>query len=132
MSYQEKRYSLGFPEMDSQHQYLYQLFDAIEPVFASGDTAKEKKLIHDLEQYFMFHCECEEHLMRIYGTPGFAVHQSDHERVQHKLLQFLDDFEAGRLNPAAMRIFFTGWLMEHSQISDSEYVKWIVKCRGYI
>jgi hemerythrin-like metal-binding protein len=130
MSYQEQRYNLGFPEMDSQHHYLYQLFDALEPVFASGDASKAQKLIKEVEQYVMFHCECEEHLMRIYNTPGFAVHQSDHERVQQKLLQFLDDYEAGRLNPAAMRIFFTGWLMEHSELIDSEYVTWVNECRG--
>jgi hemerythrin-like metal-binding protein len=126
---QEERHQLGFPEMDSQHQYLYQLFDAIEPVFASGDKTRVQKLIREIEHYVMFHCECEEHLMRMYDTPGFAVHQSDHERMQQKLLQFLDDYEAGRLNYAAMQIFFTGWLMEHSHLSDSEYVKWIVECR---
>lgn len=34
------------------------------------------------------------------------------------------------LNPAALKIFLTGWLMEHSSISDSMYVKWIMKCRA--
>ncbi len=127
--HQEQRHHLGFPEMDSQHQYLYQLFDSIEPVFASGEKGRAEKLIREIEHYIMFHCECEEHLMRMYGTPSFAVHQSDHERMQQKLLQFLDDYEAGNLNHTAMRIFFTGWLMEHSLLSDSEYVKWIVEHR---
>ncbi|HEX2957751.1 MAG TPA: hemerythrin family protein [Chitinispirillaceae bacterium] len=126
---QEQRHHLGFPEMDSQHQYLYLLFDAIVPAFASGEKKRVEKLMREIEHYIMFHCECEEHLMRMYDTPGFAEHQSDHERMQQKLLQFLDDYEAGRLNPAAMRIFFTGWLMEHSLLSDSEYVKWIAGCR---
>jgi hypothetical protein len=31
-----------------------------------------------------------------------------------------------------MRIFLTGWLMEHSTISDAEYVKWIVDQRAMI
>lgn len=121
----EKRYQIGFPEMDAQHDYCYELFDAIEPVFTSGDAEKLRKLMHEIERYVMFHCECEEHLMRMYDTPGFAVHQSDHERMQQKLVQFLDDYETGNMQPAAMRIFLTGWLMEHSRISDSEYVQWI-------
>ncbi|MBN1603787.1 MAG: hemerythrin family protein [Chitinispirillaceae bacterium] len=129
MAYQEERYTLGFPEMDSQHEYLYDLFDSIEPVFTSGNLSATERLVHEIEHYFIFHCECEEHLMRMYNTPSFAVHQSDHERAQQKLLQFLDDYEASRLNPAAMRIFFTGWLMEHSKLSDSEYVTWVKECR---
>ncbi len=129
MNDKNERYILGFPEMDVQHEYCYSLFDAIETTAASGDKDRITKLLHEIEIYLMFHFECEEHLMRMYGAPGFAVHQSDHERVGHKLVEFLDDFEAGRLNSAAMRIFFTGWLMEHSLLSDSEYVAWIKQRR---
>ena len=129
MSREEHRHVLGLPEMDSQHDYCYSLFDAIEPVFASGDKEKQQQLMQEIERYIMFHCECEEHLMRIYDTPGFAVHQSDHERMQQKLLTYIEDFEAGRLHPPARRIFLTGWLMEHSKITDSEYVEWIGKRR---
>jgi hemerythrin len=50
--------------------------------------------------------------------------------VESKLLQNLDDFEKNRLNPHAMRIFFVGWLMEHSSISDAEYVMWILDQRS--
>lgn len=126
----EQRYILGFPEMDVQHDYCYVLFDAIVPVFSSGDTTAQEALLREIERYVLFHCECEEHLMRMYDTPGFAVHQSDHERMQQKLLGFLDDYEAGKLQPAAVRIALTGWLMEHSRYSDSEYVDWITKKRA--
>ena len=106
----EQRYILGFPEMDAQHDYCYMLFDAIEPVFAADDTTAQENLLREIERYVLFHCECEEHLMRMYDTPGFAVHQSDHERMQQKLLGYLDDYEAGKLQPAALRIAMTGWL----------------------
>jgi hemerythrin-like metal-binding protein len=130
MPEKEQRYRLGLPEMDAQHDYCYVLFESIEPVFVSSDSEKQKRLIQEIEHYVMFHCECEEHLMRIYAMPGFAVHQSDHERMQQKLVQFLDDYEAGNLKPAALSIFLTGWLMEHSRISDSEYVRWIREKRA--
>jgi len=125
MNEYEKRHVLGLPEMDTQHDYLYSLFDALEPAGSKSDAGSLRKLIHEIEIYFMFHCESEEHLMRMYDFPGFSQHQSDHEQAQRRLLRFLDDFDAGVLNCAAMRIFLTGWLMEHSQISDSEYVTWI-------
>lgn len=132
MTEKEQRYHLGLPEMDAQHHYCYTLFDRIETVFASGDKERQRQLMREVERYVMFHCECEEHLMRIYETPGFAVHQSDHEQMQQKLLGYLEDYESGNLHSAAMRIFLTGWLMEHSRYSDSEYVAWIKEKREKI
>jgi hemerythrin len=123
------RYTLGFPEMDEQHRYLYELFDRLEQKTQLTSQVGVKALLGEIERYVLFHFACEEHLMRAYGDPGFAVHQSDHEQMGNKLVQFLDDFDAGRLNPAAMRIFLTGWLMEHSEISDAAYVRWILECR---
>ena len=117
------RHILGLPEMDTQHEYLYSLFDRIEAV---GQQERMKALLAEIERYLLFHFECEERLMRMYEFPGFGVHQSDHEQAGKRLVAFLDDFDNNRLNPAALRIFLTGWLMEHSRISDSEYVKMVV------
>jgi hemerythrin len=126
-----QRYRLGLPEMDTQHDYCYRLFDQIDLAAAAG-VVQLGVLLHEIERYLMFHFECEEHLMRMYNFPGFAVHQSDHEQVGNKLVGFLDDFDAGRLNHAALKIFLTGWLMEHSSMSDVEYVAWITGRRAEI
>jgi hemerythrin-like metal-binding protein len=125
----QPRYQLGFPEMDVQHDYCYRLFDAIDTASAAG-TQQLGKLLHEIEIYLMFHFECEEHLMRMYGFPGFATHQSDHEQAGNRFIGFLDDFEANRLNHAALQIFLTGWLMEHSSSCDTEYVPWIQERRA--
>jgi hemerythrin len=120
--------SLGLPEMDAQHAYLYSLFDRIE----SANADKMKELLREIEGYLLFHFSSEEHLMRHYKFPGFAVHSSDHEAAGTRLVRFLDDFDAARLNPAALRIFLIGWLSEHSKISDSQYAEWIKNCREKI
>ena len=125
----EKRYLLGFGEMDLQHDYLYSLFDQVEEITGSSDRQSSGKLIDEIDRYLGYHFTCEEYLMRIYKYSGFAAHQSDHEMAASKLVQFMDDFDNDRLNPAAMRIFLTGWLMEHSKTADSGYVKWIEDCR---
>ncbi len=130
MSNNNNRFDLNFPEMQTQHDYLYFLFDNFDSINASTDSVKVKNLLTEIEHYLMFHFSCEEHLMRLYQFPSFAVHQTDHERVETKLVQFLDDYDNGNLNPKAMQIFFTGWLMEHSSISDSEYVRWIEEKRS--
>jgi hemerythrin len=123
------RYVLGLPEMDEQHSYLYSLFDRIEQAPHVGNRTAAAALLDEIERYLMFHFESEELLMRRYGFPGFAQHQSDHETAGSRLVQFNYDFERGALNPAALKIFLTGWLMEHSEKADSEYVAWIRKCR---
>ena len=68
--------------------------------------------------------------MRHYRYPRFAEHQSDHEAFAARFVRFLDDFTGNRLNPAALRIFLTGWLMEHGEMSDRDYTDWIIKCRN--
>jgi hemerythrin-like metal-binding protein len=129
MNDNDKRHVLGFPEIDAQHDYCYRLFDSIEPVGAFGDMLKLQKLLREIEMYLMFHFECEEHLMRMYEFPGYIIHQGDHEQAGGQFVRFLDEFDAGALNPAKLTAFLIGWLMEHSAISDTEYVTWICQRR---
>jgi hemerythrin len=129
MDNENQRHILGIPEMDEQHRYLYGLFDMLENNVEVRDREKTNRLLPEIERYVLFHFASEELLMRSYNFPGFAVHQSDHENAGNRFVRFLDDFEAGTLNPAALRIFLTGWLMEHSMTSDAAYAAWIKKCR---
>jgi hemerythrin len=121
----QERHRLNLPEMDAQHEYLYSLFDQIGESRQVAARGQMQALLGEIERYILFHFESEERLMRAYGYAGFAVHQGDHEQAGNRLVAFLDDFDHDRLNPAALRIFLTGWLMEHSRISDSEYAKYI-------
>lgn len=123
------RHMLGIPEMDSQHSYLYSLFDHLEQNMTVDDNKAMALLLDEIQAYVMFHFDCEERFMRMYRAPGFAVHQTDHESAGAKLVSFLDDFEAGMLNPAKLRIFLTGWLMEHSRSSDEEYAHHVRRLR---
>jgi hemerythrin len=132
MSDPANRYVLNFPEMDEQHSYLYELFDTIEPCSLSGNTDAMKTLLVEIEKYLLYHFTCEEHLMRMYNFPGFAVHQSDHEQAGNRYVEFMDSFFAGTFNAAAARSFLAGWLSEHSWMSDKLYVAWIQNQRNTI
>ncbi len=130
MNEPHRRHILGFPEMDVQHDYCYRLFAMIVPSATGGGGPVFGTLLREIESYLLFHFESEEHLMRMYEYPGFAIHQSDHEQACRRLVRFLDDYEGGTLNPAALSIFLQGWLMEHSSAADSGYVKWIMERRA--
>ena len=125
-----KRHILDLPEMDAQHTYLYTLYDLIEDSIAVTNQAVMRSILKEIERYLLFHFQSEEFLMRSYAFAGFAVHQSDHEAAGTKLVQFLDDFDAGKLNPAALKIFLTGWLMEHSKTADEDYSRYIKQMRA--
>ncbi len=120
---------LNFPEMDEQHKYLYRIFDLLESDDHVTNKAFTEKLLKEIEHYINFHFTSEEHLMRMYEFPGFAIHQSDHEQAAMKFVGFMDDYDAGKLNPMALRLFLRNWLWEHSKESDTEYVKWIAEKR---
>ncbi len=126
------RYVLGMPEMDDQHTYLYCLFDAIPPAPREARGDLMARLMDEIERYLLFHFESEELLMRRYGFPGFALHQADHESAGRRFVRFQNDFENGDLNSAALKIFLTGWLMDHSKASDAEYVAWVKKMRAHV
>jgi len=130
MKNQSGRYILEFAEMDVQHDYLYRLFDSIEQSTEVTDISSMKNILREIERYLNFHFTSEEHLMRTYETPGYAEHQSDHENMASQFIRYLNDFDAAQLNPAAVKIFLTGWLMEHSESIDSQYVKHIKEIRS--
>ena len=130
MKDQRGRYILEFAEMDVQHEYLYRLFDSIEQSIEVTDVSFMKTVLQEIERYLNFHFTSEEHLIRSYEVPGFAEHQSDHENMASQFIRYINDFDAGQLNPAALRIFLTGWLMEHSEQSDSQYVSYIKEVRS--
>lgn len=132
MTQYNDRHQLGLPEMDEQHRYLYSLFDRIEKTPAVKNYSAFRLLLAEIERYIQFHFTSEENLMRAYGFSGFAVHQSDHETAANRFVRFSDDFDSHQLNPNQLRIFLTGWLMEHSQQSDNLYAEWIASVRSQI
>lgn len=115
---QHPRHLLGLPEMDSQHDYLYRLFDLLtnEP-----SPFAMKALLAEIEGMLDFHFTSEEHLIRHYKVPGFAAHQADHEQAAAAFLTGLAAFEHDELNPARLRATLTGWLSEHARAADQQY-----------
>jgi len=121
------RPQLGIPEMDAQHAYLYALFDRIGAEMTYDEMAA---LLHEIEGYLDFHFTSEEHLIRHYKAPGFALHQSDHEQAAEAFLKHLAAFEQDSMNPARLKNAMTGWLAEHSLSTDMEYAEFIRDVRN--
>jgi len=119
---------LGIPEMDAQHDYLYQLFDELVAQ-KEIPRATMKKLLDEIGGYLDFHITSEEHLIRHYKAPGFSVHQSDHEQAARMFVGYLDEFESGEINPRTLHNALTGWLSEHCATIDMQYAEHIRRVR---
>jgi hemerythrin-like metal-binding protein len=112
--------------MDTQHDYLYRLFDHLTK---EQSPAAMKALLDEIEGMLDFHFTSEEHLIRHYKVPGFAVHQADHEQAAAAFLNGMADFDRNQLNPARLQATLTGWLSEHAQSADQQYAEIILKRR---
>jgi hemerythrin-like metal-binding protein len=112
--------------MDTQHDYLYSLFDKIDSANTPDEMAA---LLQEIEGYLDFHFTSEEHLIRHYKVPDFAAHQADHHQAAEAFFKHVAAFEHGNLNPARMRNAMTGWLNEHSESTDMQYATFIQNIR---
>jgi len=126
MQKQHTKPVLGIPEMDAQHDYLYMLFDRLIEDQTQDEMAD---LLDEIAGYLDFHLTSEEHFIRHYKVPGFAVHKSDHELAAQSFLKYVDDFERGSLHPARLRNSMVGWLDEHSRGADMEYADFVRELR---
>jgi hemerythrin-like metal-binding protein len=119
--------SLGIPEMDTQHDYLYLLFEQLLKQHSRDDMSN---LLDEIAGYLDFHITSEEHLIRLYKVPGLAAHRSDHELAAQTLLRYIDDFERGDFSPGRLYKAMTGWLYEHTLDSDMKYAEFIKPLRN--
>ena len=128
MTTERKKPQLGIPEMDAQHDFLYELFAKL---LDEHDSNAMAALLDEIAGYLDFHITSEEHLIRLYKVPGFSEHQSGHELAARTLLQYIDDFESGNnFNPVRLHKAMTGWLYEHTLDADMKYAKFLKNLRG--
>lgn len=117
------KYSVGIASIDAQHQNLFaiahELYDAMS---AGRGKASLSRILDRLVQYTAVHFAHEERLMKVHAYPDFEAHRTEHAELTRQVLQFQQDFQAGR---AAMTVqllqFLKQWLEHHIQGSDKAY-----------
>lgn len=116
-------FSVGLPEIDEEHQVLFDCLDAI--VFAldtSYATSQGFAALEKLTDYSRTHFRVEECLMRVFDDPGLEEHKQQHA-------YFIEELEALRAKilsedvSAAMVNFLTEWLRDHIRQIDLKYVE---------
>lgn len=129
----EKKYSIGIPEMDTQHARWIQLIDEFHAA-ASGhllDQAACEAATRALEQlldYTRHHFVSEEKFIAERGYPGIEAHKLKHRELEAEVARLLDEIRLHKTNttPLKLNLFVTIWLMEHIMQEDDKYARFIL------
>lgn len=121
----DERYSVKVPEIDAQHQRLFDLINAFSEAIADKQAADGmKKIVQGLIQYAEFHIQYEERLMERFKYPGLEAQRAAHNAFIRKATDLHARFVEGKLLLGAeVTNFLKNWLMEHILATDKEYVE---------
>lgn len=121
-----EEYSLGIPEIDTQHETLVRHFTAIEDAIGRGlEWSTVYFHITDLKEFARFHFTCEEALMRLFAFPGTPLHTAEHAHF----FKVLGEIEKNSINKAIERElveYLRVWTVKHVIGSDREMAQHIL------
>ena len=118
-------YSVGIPEIDTQHQGLIRLINELHASMASGQGKQVlEKILDDLVRYTEIHFTCEEDMMRRKGFSRLAAHHSVHEKLTAQVIELRNKYRASKLTLSIEVLqFLKEWLGNHIMIHDQAYAR---------
>ena len=119
----KEEYSVGIPEMDSQHRNLVAIInrrysDLIDKK-AEGSLAE---VFDELIGYAEAHFKAEESLMETYEYPRLAEHAALHGDFREKVLEYKSRLGGSdRVTSLQVAYFLKDWLSGHILREDKDY-----------
>ena len=115
-------YKIGDPEVDQQHQYLFELTNEFMAVEGLSNL---RGLLMLLYKHTREHFEKEEELMRKIGFPELEVHQEHHNLLLRRLSELSMDVGKGYMNKPAINAMMTDWANKHVLVDDAKIAKFM-------
>jgi len=121
-------YSVGHPDIDSQHKRLFQLAEQLHAAMTAGKAKQVlSTTLNNLIIYTKRHFGDEEMLMDRHRYPLYRQHKAEHQALTEKVMQFQKSFEADKATISVeLMQFLSNWLTHHIGSSDKkvgEYLK---------
>jgi hemerythrin len=119
-------YSVGIPEIDEQHQQLFDCIDRLES--AKDDQQRDLAVYYvmdELKDYVRVHFSVEEIIMRLFDYPGLAAHAAEHRAFAERL-EKLEQSELDKEAHAEVGKFLRQWLVNHIMITDKKYAEFVL------
>lgn len=117
---------VGVREMDTEHDLLLGVVQALEKAVDTAPRAQVDALLQQLSEYARVHFATEEIMMRLYAYPEFARHQLEHARLVEQIDEVRGEFTKGQVQPT--RSFANAlqhWFTEHIRSHDVALARFV-------
>ena len=121
-------FSVGVQIIDDQHKELFRLVNNLFN-HVSGNEEEERaffhKVIQETVRYVKIHFAAEEKIMTTTKYPGYIEHKKEHDSFVLKVVENVQDFEAGkRLTLTSFTKFLKEWILTHIAVVDKQYINY--------
>ena len=132
----EKKFELGIPNIDAQHQQLVNLCnDLYQAVIRNkyratipGWHEALSDALRDTVEYVKLHFSDEEKLMATVGYAELPQHKVKHRKFTAKVTETLKTFNQAEFQDAMDFVkFLYDWILEHIAISDKAFVPTVLE-----
>ena len=116
----KKRYEIGVPAIDHQHEYFFLLIKKLGEL--CGEDVKKSQvvnLLNELVLYAKFHFKSEENAMEEMGYPELEAHKKHHLDLIEELSCHRGTFELELTDLEELVDFLVKWLLNHTIEEDS-------------
>lgn len=116
-------FSVNVGEVDNQHKKLVSLINRLHEAMGQGKSKEVlAAILAELVNYTKIHFAYEERLMQTHGYPDLAAHKLQHDRLTSQVMEFAQEFSAGRtMLSIDLMHFLKNWLQTHIKGTDKKY-----------
>ena len=121
------RFSVGHPEIDQQHQRLFELVNHFDDVLKMGLQEELPLIVDDLRALSEVHFRFEEELIQRSGFPQVAEHRKMHDELLDQVRMMRASLAVGgHVSHKAVVRFLADWLQNHILREDMEYKPYLI------
>jgi len=124
----DSRLALNVGEIDTQHQKLVAMVNALNAAMQQGKgKVAVGQILDGLVSYTEYHFGAEEQLMDQFGYPESPTHKTEHVAFVKKIGEFKEEYRQGRLGlSVGVMTFLSDWLRCHIMGTDKKYVPHLI------
>jgi hemerythrin-like metal-binding protein len=116
------KYSVGFEEVDFQHQKFLKIADdVIQLIGQCPDVSNIKQKTKELLEYAKWHFETEHFYMSQYPNHIFEDHKAEHKEILSEIEVFIQDIEKFDSNfGSELMVIVKKWFLNHILGTDKK------------
>ena len=121
-------FSVGFSEIDAQHQRLFSIGNNFHGEHSRGATrGTMEKIFGELIEYTRYHFDDEERILKKCGYPELPKHHLNHEKLVRLVQGYQKQLQAGTPGVEGQCMeFIKMWLNAHILGSDKQYSPYLI------